>query len=102
MSLTWISTTAKRNALGTTTTICTKTERGMLMRISTKDIREGDLVRLSDGTRGEVVRVNRMPASAFRWAIYLKDDMGRVGPRFVNAAGSVETIDTIKHSCPFC
>ena len=72
------------------------------MRISTKDIREGDLIRLSDGTRGEVVRINRIPASAFRWAIYLKDDMGRVGPRFVNAAGSVETIESLRPHCPFC
>ena len=72
------------------------------MRISTKNIREGDLIRMSDGTRGEVVRINRIPASAFRWAIYLKDDMERVGPHWVNAAGSVETIESIKTPCPFC
>jgi hypothetical protein len=72
------------------------------VRISTKDIREGDLIQLSDGTRGEVVRINRRPSSAFRWAIYLKDDMERVGPHWVNAAGSVETIESVRHNCPFC
>jgi hypothetical protein len=28
--------------------------------------------------------------------------MGRVGPRFVNAAGSVETIESLRPHCPFC
>jgi hypothetical protein len=72
------------------------------MKISTKDIKEGDLIRFSDGTRGEVMRVNRIPASAFRWAIYIKDGNDRVGPRWVNEAGSVEIVDSIIPPCPFC
>jgi hypothetical protein len=72
------------------------------MKISTKDIKVGDLVRMSNGTRGEVVRINKPSAAMFRFAIYLKDDMGRVGPHFVNEAGSVEIIDSIKTPCPFC
>ena len=71
------------------------------MRISTKDIREGDLIRMSDGSKGEVVRINKMTPAMFRYAIYLKDEFGRVGPHFVNDAGSVEIIDTIKTHNPF-
>jgi len=71
------------------------------MKISTKDVREGDLIRLSDGTKGEVVRIHKPSTAMFRFAIYLKDEWERVGPHFVNEAGSVEIIDTIKTHNPF-
>lgn len=72
------------------------------MRIPVTDIREGDLIRLSDGTRGEVLKINDRDFAWFRYCIYLQDDMGRIGPHFVNKSDSVDTLDTLKHSCPFC
>lgn len=71
------------------------------MRISTKDIQVGDLIQLADGTRGEVIAIHRRP-SLFRWTVDLKDYMGRVGPRWMNDAGSVQIVDSIKPHCPYC
>lgn len=64
------------------------------MRVSTTALRVGDRVRLADGTRGEIVAIHRR-WPAFRWSVDLKDHMGRIGPRFMNDAGSVEIIDNI-------
>lgn len=70
------------------------------MRISTKDIQVGDLIRLADGTRGEVLSINRR-GSLFRWTMYLKDDIGRVGIHWLNDAGSVEKIDSLAIYNPY-
>jgi len=72
------------------------------MKVSVKDIKVGDLVRMSDGTKGEVVRIHKPSFAMFRYSIYLKDEFGRVGPRWVNEAGSVQIVDSIKTPCPFC
>lgn len=70
------------------------------MRISTKDIQVGDLIRLADGTRGEVLRISRHGAM-FRWTLTMRDDIGRVGPHWVNDAGSVEKIDSLAIYNPY-
>ena len=71
------------------------------MRISTKDIQVGDLIRLADGTRCEVLRIRRPSGAMFRWTLTVKDDIGRIGPKFVNEAGSVEKIDSLAIYNPY-
>lgn len=71
------------------------------MRISTDDVKVGDLIRLADGTRGEVLRISRNPRS-FYWTVTMKDDIGRIGPHRMNSAGSVEVLDNLDIYCPYC
>lgn len=70
------------------------------MRISTKDIKVGDLIRLSNGAKGEVISISS--SRAFRKPVTLKDHLGRIRPHWVNDAGSVEIVDSITPHCPYC
>lgn len=70
------------------------------MRISTKDLQVGQLIRLADGTKGEVLSIHR--SRSFSWSITLKDHLGRIGPRRMNDAGSVEILDSLETHCPYC
>ena len=70
------------------------------MRISTKDIQVGDLVRFADWNKGEVINIHRVGAMS-QWYITVKDEVGRIGHRRVNDAGSVEKIDTLETPNPF-
>jgi hypothetical protein len=63
-----------------------------------RDIVVGDLIRLPDGTRGEVTEINN---AGFMWVIYLRDDVGRVAIRRVAGSRPVERVETLVAPHPF-